>query len=153
MDEITLEKLLKEFDELVLDSSVLISYFMGESKIISSLLDNFIFNEDSSIILYSHHLMKAELYYILCRRKNRNTAEEVLKEIDKILILISEKWLFETAGKIKCSYPISISDCFSISLGILKNCPILFLEEEELSKERTTEINKEYNSQIKLISR
>jgi len=44
-------------------------------------------------------------------------------------------WLFKRAANIKCRYPIAISDCFSISLAILQECPVFFLPEYELSKD------------------
>lgn len=152
MNKKLIDQLFIESNEIVVDSSILIAYFMKEKPMIISLLDKHVFDEDSSIILYTHHLMKAEIYYIICRKKDNKKAADVLNKMDKIFNVVSEKWLCEVAGQIKCSFPISLADCFSISLGILQNCPVLFLEEEELSKKIINDINNKFDAQVKIIT-
>lgn len=49
MNEISLNQLFNESNEVVLDSGILIAYFMDENTSIISLLDKFIFNKASSI--------------------------------------------------------------------------------------------------------
>jgi hypothetical protein len=39
----------------------------------------------------------------------------------------------------------------SISLGIFKECPILFLGEEELSEDIVNNINKNFNEKVQII--
>ncbi|MHA1337804.1 MAG: PIN domain-containing protein [Promethearchaeota archaeon] len=148
----SIEKIINQTNNLILDSSVLIGYFMDEKLSIIPLLDKYIFNENSSITLYGHNLLKAEVYYIICRKKNSSEASKVLNNIEKIMCIISELWLFKKAAQIKCKYPIAISDCFSISLGIFQNCPIFFLEERELSEDIVNKINKEFNARIYIVS-
>lgn len=65
----SIEKIINQTNNLILDSSVLIGYFMDEKLSIIPLLDKYIFNENSSITLYRHNLLKAEVYYIVCRKK------------------------------------------------------------------------------------
>ncbi|MGQ4876021.1 MAG: hypothetical protein ACP6IY_18300 [Promethearchaeia archaeon] len=65
----SIEKIINQTNNLILDSSVLIGYFMDEKLSIIPLLDKYIFNENSSITLYGHNLLKAEVYYIVCRKK------------------------------------------------------------------------------------
>jgi len=146
-----IQEILGESKELILDSGVLIAYFTDENIPIVPLLDEYIFNEASSVLLYGHNVMKTELYYIICRKKNYIEATRILEQVDKSINIISEKWLFEKAGQIKCRYSISIADCFSISLGILKGCPILFLGEEELPKDVVNDINKDFNAKVQII--
>ncbi|MGV9172852.1 MAG: hypothetical protein ACOC35_09825 [Promethearchaeia archaeon] len=147
----SLKLLFEENDELVLDSSIPIAYLMNEKKQLTSLLDTFVFNEDSSIIIYNHRLSLTEIYYIICRKKSREEAKKVLKNLENIWNIISTRWLFEKASIIKCQFAISLPDCFSISLGIFQNCPILFLEEKELSDKIVKQISNEFSAKIKII--
>ncbi len=148
----SIEKVLSETSNLILDTSVLIGYFMEEQLSIFTLLDEYIFNENSSITLYGHNLLKTEVYYIFCRKKGSIEAKDILKKIENVINIISESWLFEKAGQIKCKYPIAFSDCFSISLGIFQDCPIFFLKERELSEDIINKINEEYKSKIYAVS-
>ncbi len=148
----SIEKVLGETSNLILDTSVLIGYFMEEQLSIITLLDEYIFNESSSITLYGHNLLKTEVYCIVCRKKGSNEAKDILKKIENVTNIISESWLFEKAGQIKCKYPIAFSDCFSISLGHFQDCPIFFLEERELSEEIVKKVNEEFNTKIYIVS-
>ena len=149
----SIEKILHETSNLVLDTSVLIGYFMDEKLSIIPLLDEYVFNENSSLTLYGHNLLKSEIYYIVCRKKGNNEAKNVLNKIENVVTnIISESWLFEKAGQIKCEYPITLCDCLSISLGIFQDCPIFFLKERELSEDVVNKINKEFKAKIYLVS-
>ncbi len=145
------KQILSEAYNLILDTSVLLGYFMNEGQEINSLLEEYVFTQESKIILYGHNLIKTELLYIICREKDMNDAEMVLKKIENIMNFISDTWLFKKAADIKCRYPLAISDCFSISLSLLQECPVLFLPEYELSRDTIEKINKEYHSKIHLI--
>ena len=145
------KQILSETYNLILDTSILLGYFMNEGQEINSLLEEYVFTQESKIILYGHNLIKTELLYIICREKGMNNAEMVLKKIENIMNIISDTWLFKKAADIKCRYPLAISDCFSISLSLLQECPVLFLPEYELSKDIAEKINKEYHSKIHLI--
>ncbi|GAJ21112.1 unnamed protein product, partial [marine sediment metagenome] len=133
---------------LVLDTSVLLGYLMSEARDINSLLETYVFTQESKIILYGHNLIKSEIFYITCREKGMTEADIVLKKTEGIMNTISDTWLFKKAANIKCKYPIAISDCYSISLAILQECPVFFLPELELSREIVDKINREYNAKI-----
>jgi predicted nucleic acid-binding protein len=148
----TIEKILKETKNLVLDTSVLIGYFIEENLSIIPLLDAYVFNKASNLTLYGHNLLKTEIYYIICRIKGMNEAKNILKKVERIISTIGESWLFEKAGQIKCKYPISFSDCFSLSLAHFQDCPIFFLRERELSEEIIKQINKDFNIKIYIVS-
>ncbi|TFG20945.1 MAG: type II toxin-antitoxin system VapC family toxin [Promethearchaeota archaeon] len=148
----SIEEILSETSNLVLDTSVLMGYFMDEKLSIIPLLEEYVFNENSSLILYGHNLLKSEIYYIICRKKGTNIAKNVLSKIENVINIISDSWLFEKAGAIKCKYPIAIADCFSISLGQFQDCPIFFLEERELSQDVIKKINEEFKAKIYIVS-
>ncbi|MHA1372128.1 MAG: PIN domain-containing protein [Promethearchaeota archaeon] len=148
----SIEKVLNDTNSLILDTSVFLGYFLNEYHSITSLLDEYVFNENSIITIYSHNLLKSEIYYVTCRKASPNEARSILNKIEKVTSTINDSWLFENAGKIKCKYPIALSDCFSISLGILQDCPIFFLKERELPEILIDKINKEFNCKIYIVS-
>ncbi len=147
----SIKQILIDTPNLVLDTSVLLGYFMSEARDINSLLEAYVFTQESKIILYGHNLIKTEIFYITCREKGITEAEMVLKKTEGIMNTISDTWLFKKAANIKCRYPIAISDCYSISLAILQECPVFFLPEVELSREIVDKINREYNAKIQIV--
>ncbi|TFG18807.1 MAG: hypothetical protein EU530_08135 [Promethearchaeota archaeon] len=142
-----LEKVLLKIDELVLDTGVIIEYFMNHQSL-GILLDKHIFHPESKITLYGHNLLKSELYYVRCRKHGRESAAKFIKHIDRVMVTIGDQWLFEQAGKIKCLFPIALSDCYSISLGLLRECPVLFMPEYEIDKKTVEGINSEFGARI-----
>ncbi len=145
------KQILIDTPNLVLDTSVLLGYLIREARDINYLLEEYVFTQESKILLYGHNLIKSELFYITCREKGMTEAEMVLKKTESIMNTISDTWLFKKAAKIKCRYPIAISDCFSISLAILQECPVFFLPEAELSRSIVNQINEEYNAKIQIV--
>ena len=143
-----IKQVLKETQNVVLDTSVLLCYFMDELQGINSILEEYVFNLDSKIMIYGHNLIKTELFYITCRLKGINEAEKIIKKLDNIMNIISDNWLYKKAAGIKCKYPIAIPDCFSISLAILQDCPVFFLPEKELPEELLENIKIEFNANI-----
>lgn len=147
----SIEQILSETANLILDTSILLGYFMNEAGEINKLLEEYVFTQESKIILYGHNLIKSELFYITCCDRGMNEAEMVLEKIESIINTISDTWIFKKAASIKCRYPIAISDCFSISLAILQECPVFFLPEYELSLEIAEKINKDYDVKIHIV--
>lgn len=146
-----IKNILKDGKNVVLDTSVFIAYLVGENSSIISHLDNYIFNEKSDIKLYGNILLKSEIYYILCRMKGIDKADEILKKVEELIYIVEGSNLFHIAAKIKCKYPIALADCYSIATSIVKNCPVLFLKEKELSDEIIKNINSEFNSKIYIL--
>jgi len=147
----SIKQILIDTPNLVLDTSVLLGYFMSEARDINSLLEAYVFTQESKIILYGHNLINSEIFYITCREKGITEAEMVLKKTKSIMNTISDTWLFKKAANIKCRYPIAISDCYSISLAILQECPVFFLPEVEFSREIVDKINREFNAKIQIV--
>ena len=103
-----IRQILTEISNLVLDTSVLLSYFSDETREINSLLEDYVFTKESKISLYGHNLIKSELYYITCRKKGIDDAEAVIEKMDGVMNTISDTWLFKKAANIKCRYPIAM---------------------------------------------
>lgn len=142
------KQILNETHTAILDTSVLLCYFMDEVQNINSILEDYIFNMDSRIMLYGHNLIKTELFYITCRLKGMSEAENLIKKLENIMNTISDIWLYKKAASIKCKYPVAILDCFSISLAILQDSPVFFLPEKDLQGEVIEKIKKDYNVKI-----
>jgi len=143
-----MKQVLNETQNVVLDTSVLLCYFMDEIQDINSILEEYIFNLNSKITIYGHNFIKTQLFYITCRQKGISEAENLIKKLQNIMNTISDIWLYKKAASIKCKYPIAIADCFSISLAILQDCPVFFLPEKELSGELIEKIKMEFNVDI-----
>jgi len=145
------KQILNETKILILDTSVLLCYFIDEIQDINALLEQYIFKPDSKITLYGHNLIKAELFYITCRLKGINEAVDLLNNLEKIMNSINDSWIYKKAANIKCKFPIAISDCFSIALANLLDCPVFFLPEQELQAKLIENINNTFNTEIHLI--
>lgn len=143
---------LKDIKNIVLDSGVIIEYFKKGSNNIKKFLRKHFFNENRSIQLHGHYLLKSEIFYITCRSIGIAKAKDIIYKLEKFINYISGKLLFEKAGLIKCKYPIALPDCYSIASGIHCNCPVLFLEENELTEEIIDKLNEEFNSKIYIIT-
>jgi len=143
-----IRQILTETKNIVLDTSILLCYFMDEIQEFNSILEESIFNLDSNMTIYGHNLIKTELFYIICRQKGIIEAENTIKKLENITNTISDVWLFKKAASIKCKYSIAIPDCFSISLAILQDCPVFFLPEKELREEVLEKIKREFNANI-----
>ncbi len=62
-------------------------------------------------------------------------AEVVINELLEFCSVISTSELRLIAGRIKCERSISLSDCFTCSIGKKLGIPVLFKKEREIEKE------------------
>ena len=143
-----IKEILNETTSLILDTSILLCYFMDEIQEVNSILENYVFTSNSNITLYGHSLIKTELFYITCRLKGNEEAEHLVRKLESIMNTINDNWLYRKAASIKCKFPIAISDCYSIALAMLQDCPVFFLPEKELKAEMIKEISMEFNAKI-----
>jgi len=145
-------ELFKDHNDVVLDTGIYIKYFEPKKNELKRTLREHLFSEKSDTTLHGHYLLKAEIYYIMCRKIGRDKAEKILDEIDEFIDFINGEFLYQIASQIKCRYPIALSDCFSISLSHFKNCPVIFLKEKELNEKMIKKINEEFNTKIYIVS-
>lgn len=139
-------------EEITLDTGIYIEYFQAEESELKKDLRELLFQEDSKIRLQGHYLLKSEIYYIMCRSLGRERAEDLIEEIEEFINFIDSGFLYRIVGQIKCKYPIALSDCYSIAVGVFQKCPVLFLKENELSDEIVNDINEEFNVEIHILS-
>ncbi len=143
--------LIKNSKKLVLDTGIYIEYFQTKENKIKEYLRETLFTDESEVRIYANYILKSEIYYVLCRALGKQKAGELLNEIEMFLIFEESRILYELAGKIKCKFSISLADCYSIATGIVQNCSVLFLEEEELSEDTIKQINREFKSDLHII--
>ncbi|NVM36539.1 MAG: hypothetical protein HWN81_13160 [Candidatus Lokiarchaeota archaeon] len=145
-------EIFKDYNDIIIDTGIYIEYFKQGETELKKILREHLFSENSEITIKGHYLIKAEIFYIMCRKIGKDKAENIIKDIEEYINFISGEFLYQIAGKIKCKYPIAICDCFSISLGISQDCPIFFLKERELSEEVINKVNKEFKAKIYTVS-
>ncbi len=140
-------------NKIVLDTGVLIEYFKADQNKIKHILRETLFNENSNTKIYMNYIIKSEIYYILCRALGKQKAIELLDEIESFFLFEESKKIYELAGQIKCKFPISLADCYSIATGLVQDCPIFFMKEEELSENMVRRINHEFKAKIYIIDK
>ena len=84
--------------------------------------------------IYISPLTDTELKYIFCRRNGYNDAKELVLEFLKDFIICSESELRDEAFRLKCNFPISIADCYSLAVGKVFNIPVYMIKEKEIEK-------------------
>ena len=84
--------------------------------------------------IYISPLTDTELKYIFCRRSGYKDAKELVLEFLKDFIICSESELRDEAFRLKCNFPISIADCYSLAVGKVFNIPVYMIKEKEIEK-------------------
>ena len=143
---------MEQNSKFVLDSGMFIAYFQDENDEFSQILDEFIFSEDSTKLVYSNQLNLTEILYILCRNIGLKKARNLIAEMKSLISIIKIENIYDFAGEIKCQFPIALSNCFSIATGLMKNAPIMFLEESELTTSLQERLKDDFKANLKVIS-
>ncbi len=146
-----LEDLLKVSNYIVLDTGVLVAYLLEEDKVLQSLLDQYIFCEESQIALITNRWNKVELSYIYCRYHGKQKTKLFMQNFSKNFHILSNNDLDVLAGDLKCQFPIALADCFSIASSILMKCPVVFHHEQELTEKILDSLKETYSIEIFII--
>jgi len=77
-------------------------------------------------------LTDLELKYIFCKRMGIKNAIKLISNFIKDFFIHSEEILRNEAVKIKCKYPISISDSYSLATAKILNVPLCMKREREI---------------------
>ncbi|MHA1519407.1 MAG: PIN domain-containing protein [Promethearchaeota archaeon] len=142
---------LDKYKKFVFDSGVLLAYLQNENEKFTQVMDELVFSEKSNKVVFCHQLTLTELFYIHCRKHGVEKATILINDMKSMYEILKIDSLQFIAGKLKCQYPIALSDCFSIASGIEKNIPVLFLNEQELTKKIQKEIERDYKANIVII--
>ncbi|MHA1328045.1 MAG: PIN domain-containing protein [Promethearchaeota archaeon] len=117
-------------DAIVVDTGILIEFFEN-SKIGIKFFEEFIKNKKYNRFIMSP-LTDLELKYIFCRRMGIKNAIELISNFIKDFFIPSEEMLRNEAAKIKCKYPISIADSYSLAAAKILNVPLCMKREREI---------------------
>lgn len=131
---------------LVIDTGLFIDFFSDGP--LADFVEKQILNNEEVKTIYIHDYTIAEVYYVICRQKGEEEAQKIVAQLEKITYIVPPNELRLIAGKIKCERTISLSDCFTCSIAIKFQIPVLFKSERELRKEK---LKKEFDFKIHLI--
>jgi len=115
---------------LALDSSVFIAYFLGE-KTGQLVKDKILADEGRSSSC--SHLALAETFYVLCRERSREYAQQALELLEKtnyVTVHESTSLDYLAAGH-KCQRSISLADCYAIGLAETIRGSAVFVRREK----------------------
>lgn len=131
-------------DLYVLDACALIALLRNEegSDIVEGIIKRAL-NDGATIIMNKLNLL--EVYYDTCRLYSRDTADNVLKDI-KLLPLVIQSELteevFREAGRLKASYRISLADSVALGEALVSGGVLLTSDYHEFGAlEKTETIN------------
>ncbi len=83
---------------------------------------------------YISPLTDVELKYLMCRQSGYKEAKEFISDFLKDFIIYPESELRDEAFRLKCNFPISISDCYSLAVGKILNIPIYMKKEKKIDQ-------------------
>jgi uncharacterized protein with PIN domain len=117
-------------DTLALDSSVFIAYFLGE-KTGQLVKDKILANEGRSSSC--SHLALAETFYVLCRERSREYAQQALELLEKTnYVTVHESASLDyLAAGYRCQRSISLGDCYAIGLAETIRGSAVFVRREK----------------------
>ena len=81
---------------------------------------------------YISPITDTELKYIFCRRSGYQEAKKIVSDLLKDFIICSESKLRDDAFRLKCNYPISLADSYSLAVAIVLNIPLCLKKEKEI---------------------
>ena len=84
--------------------------------------------------IYISPLTDTELKYIFCRQNGYKDAKELVLEFLKDFNICTESELRDEAFRLKCNFPISIADCYSLAVGKVFNIPVYMIKVKEIEK-------------------
>ena len=104
--------------DYVLDSYALLAYFNSEAggDEVKQLLDTAV---DDEFTLYLSLINLGEIYYLMCRRRGKEKAQETLETLRSLPVTLCEtsEARILAAAELKAEYPISYADAFAAALA------------------------------------
>ncbi|MBD3256434.1 MAG: PIN domain-containing protein [Candidatus Lokiarchaeota archaeon] len=124
------ERNILEENKIAIDTGVFIEYI--EKTRYGKKFKNSVLMDPGINEYHISPLVETELNYLFCRKWGDKQGFLMVKKMLTGYSIQSESYLREEASRFKCKYPISLSDCYSLSVAKLKTIPIYFKMEEEL---------------------
>lgn len=125
----------------VLDSFALFAHFQAEpaGPVVQKLLES---ARDEQAILTLSAINLGEIYYIVCREKGEERAQEILKDLRDLPIQLyaaTEERIL-AAARIKAKFPVSYADAFAVALAQELNATLVSGDPEFHTVESITQI-------------
>jgi predicted nucleic acid-binding protein len=117
---------------IAIDTGVLVEYI--EDSALGKIFKEKILENDTFEEFHISPLVYTEILYIYCRSLGFDQAKFTVQNLLKDFIIAEERQLRDEAAKLKCQYAISIADCYSIALAIIKNLTLYMKKEDEIEK-------------------
>ena len=127
---------------LVVDTGILVE-LLEDTEIGGRFSKNFLENEQYERY-YISPLTDTELKYIFCRRVGQKEAKKIVTEFLKDFIICSESNLRDEAFRLKCEFPISLADSYTLAVAVLLNIPSCMKKEKEI-QDNLDELSKQVN--------
>ncbi len=115
---------------IVIDTGVLLEYIEGTE--LGRKFKEHVLQNESLEHFYISPFVHTELLYIICRNSGFDQAQKTVTKFLRRFILFEEKKLRDVAAKLKCQYPISLADCYSIALALIQEIPLYMKREAEI---------------------
>jgi predicted nucleic acid-binding protein len=118
-------------ERVVLDSYAILAYLLHERGA-EKIRDMFKEAENGRLELYMNVVNLGEVYYIIARRKDLNTADFIVANLKRMPILFVpvDERLSLIAGRIKAFYRLSYADAFAVATAIDLNATLVTGDEE-----------------------
>jgi hypothetical protein len=117
-------------DSIGIDTGVLIE-LLGKTPL-GITFDDVILKDPKLQHFYLSPLTIMELLYLSGRKLGFTEAQYQIGEFIKPFIICDEIELRIEAAKMKMAYGISIADCYSLAIGMIKSIPIYMKRESEI---------------------
>ncbi len=143
---------------VAVDTSVIVAYLSTKkdtqvSKNYIAYLERELFANETYQNYLITSMTKTELLYILCRMKGWDEANEYIEQLLENFLISRDYEVEDLAALIKCKFPISLSDCFTLGVGMLFKIPVFFLEEKELTENIQERIRNELQIQLHILKK
>jgi len=116
----------ENYDKIVLDSYALIAYLEGETgaEKVKEILGQ---GESGKIALLMSIVNWCEVYYIQCRLRGEQRADETMLIMDQLPITFVnvDRTIAHQAAKLKARYAVAFGDCFAAALAIINQGRVL----------------------------
>ena len=115
---------------IAVDTGVLIEYL--EDSTLGKAFYKEGWERDQFKKYYVSPLVDMELKYIFCRRIGFQEARTRISKFLRDFVICPENQLRDEAFRLKCDFPISIADCYSLAVGKVYEIPVYMKKEREI---------------------
>ena len=117
-------------NSIVIDTGVLVELL--ENSELGKIFSKHFLENSQFERYYVSPITDTELKYIFCRRNGYQEAKKIVSSFLKDFIICSESTLRDDAFRLKCNFPISLADSYSLAVSIVLNIPLCMKKEKEI---------------------